>query len=83
MIRPGPGCQVTGEISGSSFGSQKRASRWSKARHLRAMLLPVATQQEVASQLRVTRQAVEQLELSALAKLLEAFKQERNENLLT
>lgn len=76
MHNTGPRCPVTNTITGISHGSQKRASRWSKARHLRTMLLPVATQQEVASQLRITRQAVEQLELSALSKLIDGMEAE-------
>lgn len=75
----GPRCPSTKPLRGQSYGSMARGAKYSAARHLRSMLLPSMTQREVAARIGMTRQAVEQTELRALAKLLAAFEQERIE----
>ncbi len=74
-----PICKRTEPITGSSYGAQNRATKWSAARHMRTKLVPVMTQQDVGKRLGMTRQAVEQTELRALAKVISAFGMERAE----
>jgi predicted DNA-binding protein (UPF0251 family) len=61
-------------IRGESRSSDLRMKRFQAARLLRQELRPQRTQQEVASVIGVSRAAIEWLELSALTKIINAFK---------
>ena len=61
-------------IRGESRSSDLRMKRFQVARLLRQELRPQRTQQEVASAIGVSRAAIEWLELSALTKIINAFK---------
>jgi hypothetical protein len=65
-----------GEYSGNkaSKTSGFRAGRWAAAIKLRELVPKFATQAEVARALGVTAPAIEQTELRALTKILEAFR---------
>jgi len=67
------------DITGTSKGATRRSGMYREARSMRANLTPQRTQQEVAEMLGVTRSAVELAELSALAKIILAFRKERSE----
>lgn len=54
----------------------KRRTTWLKAREIRRQLHPIAHQQAVADQLGITHQAVEQIEMRALTRIVEAFQAE-------
>jgi len=70
----GPRVMPPRASTGRSYGSATRDTAWSEARRIRSQLKPVETQQAVASQLCISRQAVEQIELRALAKVAHAFR---------
>lgn len=57
--------------------SRDRAIRYAEARALREGLVPVLTQAEVAKRLSVTKSGIEQIELRALQKVMDAFRAER------
>ena len=61
-------------IRGESRSSDLRMKRFQAARLVRQELRPQRTQQEVANAIGVSRAAIEWLELSALAKIINAFK---------
>jgi len=63
-------------IENPRYNSHKRRNQWLSARLLRQELRPIALQTEVAAKLGITRQAVEQIELRALAKIISAFQEE-------
>lgn len=70
----GPFTQQPRKIKGRDYHSQQRETDWAEARRIRQHLRPVETQQGVANQLGLSRQAVEQIELRALAKVAHAFR---------
>jgi len=61
-------------IRGESRSSDLRISKFQAARLIRQELRPHRTQQEVADVIDTSRAAVEWLELSALTKIINAFK---------
>jgi hypothetical protein len=65
------------KLFGTTRSSDTRATTYKDARRIREFLKPHRTQREVAKELNITRQAVELLELSALAKIAHAFRKER------
>jgi DNA-binding XRE family transcriptional regulator len=74
-----PVSSYTRTLSGVSYGASYRAGKFAAARRLRTRLVPFMTQRQVGERLRVSRQAIEQIELKALSKLLAAFQVEREE----
>lgn len=61
-------------IRGESRSSDLRIKKFQQARILRQYLRPQRTQQEVANTIGTSRAAIEWLELSALTKIINAFK---------
>ena len=65
---------VTFELHGTGRTARKRKARYEEAREIRKSLRPIATQQAVADKIGISRQAVEQIELAALAKIVRALR---------
>ena len=77
----GPRVQRPRECTGTSYGSAARDTTWAEARRIRSLLKPIETQQAVANQLCVSRQAVDQIELRALAKVAHAFRRMKGDEM--
>lgn len=65
---------VTFDLHGTSRMARKRKSLYAEAREIRKSLRPIETQQAVADKIGISRQAVEQIELAAIAKIARAFR---------
>lgn len=74
-----PGVGRGKQLHGQSDSATRRAVYYADARKIRELLKPQRTQEEVANELGISRQAVELCELSALAKIAHAFRKERAE----
>lgn len=66
------------QSTGSGVTAIKRQTEWALAREIRACLKPHRSQEETAKAMNLSRQAVEQIELRALAKIVHAFRLERS-----
>lgn len=61
--------QAGRQVTGKSRIATLRAGRWALAREIRAQLRPLMRREDVAAQLGVTPNYVEQIELEALYKI--------------
>lgn len=76
-------CGPYKESKAVSPSGRRRATRYLEARKLRQYLKPVRSQDEVAKAINMHRQSVEQIELSALQKIYNAFRPELKDLKLT
>jgi len=75
-VRP-PYSMKPRQIRGNGWTANARKTRWEAARRVRSQLQPIRTLREVGKMVGCSHANIELIELKALTKIIEAFKDEQ------